>query len=159
MALRLEDKKTIIAEVNEVAGRALSVVIADYRGVTVGDITGLRVKARDSGVYLRVVRNTLASRAVEGTEFQCLQQALVGVWQQTATTGMMGHGEGLETLTFDKEHFGSLYLFALPAAAQVQQARGKGELDAFPACGRRSKEAMIGGLHLTPIQNQQSIRG
>lgn len=78
MALRLEDKKAIIAEVNEVAGRALSVVIADYRGVTVGDITGLRVKARDSGVYLRVVRNTLASRAVEGTEFQCLQEALIG---------------------------------------------------------------------------------
>lgn len=78
MALRLEDKKAIIAEVNEVAGRALSVVIADYRGVNVSGITGLRVKARDSGVYLRVVRNTLASRAVEGTEFQCLQQALVG---------------------------------------------------------------------------------
>jgi large subunit ribosomal protein L10 len=78
MALRLEDKKAIIAEVNEVAGRALSVVIADYRGVNVSGITGLRVKARDSGVYLRVVRNTLASRAVEGTEFQCLQQVLVG---------------------------------------------------------------------------------
>ena len=49
-----------------------------------------------------------------------VQQALVGVWQQTATTGMMGHGEGLETLTFDKEHFGSLYLFALPVSAMYE---------------------------------------
>lgn len=55
-----------------------------------------------------------------------VQQAMVGTWQQTATTGLMGHGEGLETLTFDKEHFGSLYLFALPASAmyEAQVRRG-----------------------------------
>ena len=78
MALGLEDKKAIVAEVSEVAQSALSAVIADYRGLTVGQMTALRKQARDGGVYLKVVRNTLARRAVEGTEFECMQEALVG---------------------------------------------------------------------------------
>ena len=78
MALRLEQKQQIVAEVNEVAASALSAVIADYRGLTVAEMTEMRVKARESGVYLRVVRNTLAKRAVEGTEYECLNEAFVG---------------------------------------------------------------------------------
>ncbi|MBL4865274.1 MAG: 50S ribosomal protein L10 [Pseudomonadales bacterium] len=78
MALRLEDKKAIVAEVNEAVSSALSAVIADYRGLSVSDMTELRKKARADGVYLRVVRNTLARRAVEGTEFECLKDTLVG---------------------------------------------------------------------------------
>lgn len=78
MAIGLEDKKAIVAEVNEVASGALSVVLADYHGVDANDLTGLRKSARESGVYLRVVRNTLAKRAVEGTEFECLKDVLVG---------------------------------------------------------------------------------
>ena len=78
MAIGLEDKKAIVAEVNEVASGALSVVIADYHGVDANDLTGLRKSAREGGVYLRVVRNTLAKRAVEGTEFECLKEVLVG---------------------------------------------------------------------------------
>ena len=78
MALGLEDKKAIVAEVSEAAQSALSAVIADYRGLTVGQMTELRKQARDGGVYLKVVRNTLARRAVEGTDFECLQDVLVG---------------------------------------------------------------------------------
>lgn len=78
MALGLEGKKAIVAEVNEVASSALSAVLAEYRGMTVEQLTELRVKARESGVYLRVVRNTLAKRAVENTEFACLNDSLVG---------------------------------------------------------------------------------
>lgn len=78
MALRLEDKQQIVAEVNEVASGALSAVVADYRGMTVDELTALRAKARETGVYLRVVRNTLAKRAVVGTEFECMDPALVG---------------------------------------------------------------------------------
>ncbi|OED41542.1 50S ribosomal protein L10 [Endozoicomonas sp. (ex Bugula neritina AB1)] len=78
MALGLEDKKAIVAEVSEVAQSALSAVIADYRGLTVGQMTALRKQAREGGVYLKVVRNTLARRAVEGTDFECMQEALVG---------------------------------------------------------------------------------
>ena len=78
MALGLEGKKAIVAEVSEVAQSALSAVIADYRGLTVGQMTALRKQAREGGVYLKVVRNTLARRAVEGTDFECMQEALVG---------------------------------------------------------------------------------
>ena len=78
MALGLEDKKAIVAEVSEVAQSALSAVIADYRGLTVDQMTSLRKQAREGGVYLKVVRNTLARRAVEGTEYECLKEALIG---------------------------------------------------------------------------------
>lgn len=78
MTLRLEDKQQIVTEVNEIASKALSAVVVDYQGVSVANMTKLRAKARSSGVYLRVVRNTLARRAVEGTEFACLKDALVG---------------------------------------------------------------------------------
>ena len=78
MAIRLEDKQQIVSEVNQAASSALSAVLADYRGVTVEDMTALRKNARDNKVYLRVVRNTLLKRAVADTEFECIQDALVG---------------------------------------------------------------------------------
>ena len=78
MALGLEDKKAIIAEVSETASNALSLVIADARGVTVTDMTELRTKARENNVVLRVVKNTLAKRALKETEFECVEDALVG---------------------------------------------------------------------------------
>ncbi len=78
MAIGLEDKKAIIADVNETAANALSLVIADSRGVTVGAMDSLRKQARENGVSLRVVRNTLAKRAVQGTDFECVADVLVG---------------------------------------------------------------------------------
>lgn len=78
MALRLEDKQALVAEVNEVAAHALSAVAAVYSGMTVAQMTALRVKARNEGVYVRVVKNTLAKRAIAGTEFECLADSLVG---------------------------------------------------------------------------------
>lgn len=78
MALNLEQKKEIVAQVNEAASGALSAVLADYRGMTVDQMTDMRSKARDTGVYVRVIRNTLAKRALAGTEFECLQDAFVG---------------------------------------------------------------------------------
>jgi large subunit ribosomal protein L10 len=78
MALRLDDKKALVAEVNEVAQRALSAVATEYRGLSAGKFDLLRAKARESGVYLHVVKNTLARRAVEGTQFECLKPVLIG---------------------------------------------------------------------------------
>jgi len=78
MPLRIEDKKALVAEVNEVASKALSAVIAEYRGVTAGQFDILRKKARENSIYLHVVKNTLAKRAVQGTEFECLSPALTG---------------------------------------------------------------------------------
>lgn len=78
MALRFEDKQALVAEVHEVAAKAQSVVAAEYRGLTVAKLTELRAKARNSGVYLRVVKNTLARRAVAGTQFECVGKSLKG---------------------------------------------------------------------------------
>jgi len=78
VALGLEDKKAIVAEVQEAAEGALSAVVADSRGVTVGAMTALRKEAREAGVWMKVVRNTLARRAVEGTAYECLTDNLVG---------------------------------------------------------------------------------
>ena len=78
MALNLDDKKAIVAEVQEAAQGALSAVVADARGVTVTDMTALRKEARENGVWLKVVRNTLARRAVEGTDYECLNDVFVG---------------------------------------------------------------------------------
>lgn len=78
MALNLQDKKAIVAEVAEVATNALSLVAAENRGLPVANMTKLRADARKAGVYMRVVRNTLARRALEGTEYACMNEVLVG---------------------------------------------------------------------------------
>ncbi|CAH0532366.1 50S ribosomal protein L10 [Vibrio stylophorae] len=78
MALNLQDKQAIVAEVNEAAKGALSAVVADARGVSVSAMTTLRKQAREAGVYVKVVRNTLARRAVEGTDYECLTETFVG---------------------------------------------------------------------------------
>lgn len=103
MAIKLEDKKAIVAEVNEAAKVALSAVVADARGVTVGAMTGLRKEAREAGVYVRVVRNTLLRRAVDGTAFSNLNDAF----------------KGPTLIAFSNEHPG--------AAARIFKAFAKGQ--------------------------------
>jgi large subunit ribosomal protein L10 len=78
MALDFESKKALVAEVNSVAASATSAIVAEYRGLTVAEMTALRASARNSDVYLKVVKNTLARRAIAGTEFECMQEALKG---------------------------------------------------------------------------------
>jgi large subunit ribosomal protein L10 len=78
MALNLEQKKAVVAEVAQAAGSALAAVAAEYCGLTVEEMTDLRVKARANGVYVKVAKNTLVRRAVEGTEFECMQEQLTG---------------------------------------------------------------------------------
>ena len=78
VALNLDSKKVVVEEVAEFAAKAYSAIAAEYRGLTVTELTELRKTARETGVYLRVVKNTLAKRAVAGTEFECMQDGLVG---------------------------------------------------------------------------------
>jgi len=78
MALNLDGKKAVVAEVQEAAKSALSAVVVDARGVSVTAITELRKEARDNGVWMKVVRNTLAKLAVKGTDFECLSDAFIG---------------------------------------------------------------------------------
>jgi large subunit ribosomal protein L10 len=76
--LNLEQKKAVVAEVAEVASTAYSAIAAEYRGLSVGEMTELRAKAREAGVYIRVVKNSLARRAVENTDFACMKDELTG---------------------------------------------------------------------------------
>lgn len=78
MGLNLNDKKAIVAEVSAEVAKAQTLVVAEYRGIEVGDLTVLRKKARESGVYLRVLKNTLVRRAVAGTSFEPLAGQLAG---------------------------------------------------------------------------------
>jgi large subunit ribosomal protein L10 len=78
MALNLEQKKAVVAEVADAANKALAAVAAEYRGLTVEEMTELRAKAREGGVFLKVAKNTLVSRAVEGTDYECMQDSLTG---------------------------------------------------------------------------------
>ena len=78
MALNLTQKQDVVAEVAEIAAKAHSLIAAEYAGTTVSQMTAMRKKARESGVYLKVVKNTLAARAVAGTEYEVVQDKLVG---------------------------------------------------------------------------------
>ena len=78
MALNIEQKKAVVAEVADAASKALAAVAAEYRGLTVEEMTELRAKAREGGVYLKVAKNTLVRRADEGTEYECMQESLTG---------------------------------------------------------------------------------
>jgi large subunit ribosomal protein L10 len=78
MPLNLEQKKELVAELADVAQKAQSLVAAEYAGITVEKMTELRAKARQSGVYLKVAKNTLVRRAVAETDYQCVQDALTG---------------------------------------------------------------------------------
>ena len=78
MSLNLDDKKTVVAEVSAEVANAQSIIVAEYRGLGVVDLTALRANARKSGVYLRVVKNTLVRRAIAGTPFEGLSEKLTG---------------------------------------------------------------------------------
>jgi large subunit ribosomal protein L10 len=78
MALKLEGKKKIVLEVAEHASSALSAAVATYRGLTVNQMNELRKQARKTGVYLKIVRNSLAKIAIQGTEFECISSSLSG---------------------------------------------------------------------------------
>ncbi len=78
MALNLSQKKEVVAELADVAATAHSLIAVEYAGVTVAQMTAMRKKARETGVFLKVVKNTLALRAVAGTEYECVADALVG---------------------------------------------------------------------------------
>jgi large subunit ribosomal protein L10 len=78
VGLNLDDKKAVVAEVSAQVANAQTIAVAEYRGIAVGDLTTLRAKARESGVYLRVLKNTLVRRAIAGTPFEGLAGDLTG---------------------------------------------------------------------------------
>jgi large subunit ribosomal protein L10 len=124
VAIGLDDKKAIVAEVNETATSALSLVIADSRGVTVDGMTALRQTARENQVTLRVVRNTLAKRALEGTEYECVSDSLAG----PSLFGFSMEDPGAAARLF-KEFSKSNETFEVKALAVSGQMLGADQLD------------------------------
>jgi large subunit ribosomal protein L10 len=147
MALRLEEKQAIVAEVNQAAANALSAVVSDYRGLTVSQMTSLRVKARESGVYLRVIRNTLARRAVEGTEYECLKEAFTGPTLLAFSNEDPGAAARL-LKDYAKEH-DALKVRALSVGGQLFGAQDIDRLAKLPT--REEALALLMAVMLAPV--------
>ncbi len=147
VALRLEDKKAIVADVNGTASKALSLVVADARGVTVGAMTVLRKEARENKVHLQVVRNTLACRAVEGTEFECVKDVLVG----PTLLGFSMEDPGACARLF-KEFAKANAKFEVKALSVGGQLLAAGQLDVLATLPTRHQAlGMLAGVILAPV--------
>jgi large subunit ribosomal protein L10 len=147
MALRLEDKKQFVKEVSAVAGDSLSVVAAEYRGLTVSEMTELRRDARNSGVYLRVVKNTLARRAIEGTDFECMTDTLKGPLLLAFAKEDPGAAARV-IKNFAKEH-DALKAVSLSIGGQLLQASDLSKLADLPTLDQA--RAMLLGVMIAPM--------
>lgn len=147
MALNLDDKKAIVADVNETAANALSLVVADSRGCTVGEMTELRKQAREANVEMRVVRNTLAKRAVEGTEYECAKEAFTG--PSLLAFSMEDPGAAARIIKdFAKEHD----LFEVKALAVSGQLLGAEQIDVLAKLPTRDQAlSMLMSVMQAPV--------
>ena len=148
MALKLEQKQAIVAEVAGVAASALSAVAAEYRGLTVIQMTQLRSEARNKGVYLKVIRNTLAKRAIEGTPFSCLQEVLVGPIVLAFSQNDPGAAARL-VRDFSKENE-ALVIKALSVSGQLLAVNDLDKLASLPT--REEAIATLMGVMKAPIE-------
>ena len=147
MALRLEDKKTFVKDVNAVAGDSLSAVAAEYRGLTVAEMTELRKEARNAGVYLRVVKNTLARRAIKGTEFECMKDTLKGPLLLAFAKDDPGAAARV-IKDFAKEH-DALKAVSLSVGGQLMPASDLSKLADLPTLDQA--RAMLLGVFIAPM--------
>lgn len=147
MALRLEDKKALVKEVNAVAGDSVTAVAAEYRGLSVAEMTELRKEARNAGVYMRVVKNTLARRAVEGTDFECMQQTLKGPILLAFAKEDPGAAARV-IKNFAKEH-NALQAVSLSAGGQLLPASDLATLADLPTLDQA--RAMLLGVMMAPM--------
>lgn len=147
MTLRLDGKKTIVAEVAAIAATASSIVAADYSGLTVKQVTELRKSARESGVYMRVIRNTLARRAFEGTKFACMDSALVGPLVLAFSTEDPGAAARLFKDYVKK--FNKLEVKALSAEGVLLSANDLNRLASLPT--RNEAIAQLMSVMLAPV--------
>ena len=147
MALKLEDKKTFVKEVSAVAGESLAAVAAEYRGLTVAEMTQLRKEARNAGVYMRVVKNTLARRAIKGTDFECMGTTLKGPLLLAFAKDDPGAAARV-IKDFAKEHE-ALKAVSLSAGGQLLPASDLAKLAEMPTLNQA--RAILLGLLVAPI--------
>ncbi len=155
MAIGLEDKRAIVAQVRETAASALSLVVADPRGCTVEQMTGLRRDARERRIALRMVRNTLARRAFEGTEYECVAGALAG----PSLFGFSMEEPGAAARLF-KDFAAQNETFTVKALAFGGQLLDAGQLDALASLPTRDAAlAMLMGAMRAPLSGLASALG
>ena len=146
MSLNIEDKKEVVAEVSAQLAKAQAVVIAEYRGLPVEDITVLRREARASGVYLRVVKNTLARRAVQGTPFEKLADQMAGPLAYGISTDPVAAAKVLHGYAKKND---KLVIKGGALPGQLMSAKEVGSLATMP--GREQLLAMVLGTMQAPI--------
>jgi large subunit ribosomal protein L10 len=148
MALNLDDKKALVAEISKVAATAQSVVAAEYRGLTVGQMTDLRSKARAQGVYMRVVKNTLARKAVVGTAFENIGAVLKGPLVLAFSKDDPGAAARV-LKAFAKDH-DKLIATAVSLGGQLLPGKDLDKVAALPT--REQALAQLMGVMRAPIQ-------
>ena len=147
MALRLEDKKALVAEVSAVAGESVTAVAAEYRGLSVSEMTELRKNARNAGVYMRVVKNTLARLAVTGTEFECMKDTLKGPILLAFAKDDPGAAARV-IKDFAKEH-SALQAVSMSAGGQLLPGSDLAKLAELPTLDQA--RAMLLGVFMAPM--------
>jgi large subunit ribosomal protein L10 len=148
MALKLPDKEAIVAELAEVAAKAYSAIAAEYRGMTAAEMDMLRVEARKMGVYVRVVKNTLARRAVADTEFACMREGLTGPLVLAFSQADPGAAARL-IKDFAKEHK-SLVVRLVSISGRVLGPEGIDTVAAMPT--REQALAMLMAVMKAPVE-------
>ena len=138
MSLNLDEKKAAVAEISAKVAHAQSIVLAEYRGLEVGDMTALRAKARNSGVYLRVLKNSLARRAVTGTPFESLAEHMIGPLAYGISTDAVAAAKVLNEFAKTNEKF-IIKAGAMPG--QVMTPKQVATLATMP-----SREALLAKL-------------
>jgi large subunit ribosomal protein L10 len=146
LSLNLEEKKAVVAEVSEQVSKAQAIVLAEYRGLEVGEMTELRAQARKSGVYLRVLKNTLVRRAVDGTPFSALANEMVGPLVFGISTDPVAAAKVLNDYAKSNEKF-VIKAGAMPN--QVMNAKGIQTLASMP--GREQLLSKLLGTMQAPI--------
>jgi large subunit ribosomal protein L10 len=146
LGLNLEQKQAVVSEIAAQLGSAQSVIVAEYRGLDVGAVTDLRAKARKSGLYLRVLKNTLARRAVKGTPFEKLSEQMVGPLIYAISQDPVAGAKVLSAFAKDNEKF-VIRGGAMPKL--LMSVKDVSALAALP--GRAELLAMLIGTMQAPV--------
>lgn len=147
MSLNLEQKKTVVDQLSAVLAKSQVAALAEYRGLTVAQMTALRRKARDSQIYVRVVKNNLARRAVQGSEFECLSDKFVGPLALAAGADAVALAKVLSGFAKENEY---LRVTAAAIGGQLVSSSELNTLATLP--GREQLLAMLAGTMQAPIR-------
>ena len=154
MPLNLEDKKAVVADIGAEVAQAQTIVLAEYRGIPVGELTTLRANARAQGVYLRVLKNTLARRAVQGTQFETLADSMVGPLIYGISADPIASAKVLNDFAKTKD---ALVIKAGSINGQLLDVTGVKALASIP--GRNELIAMLLGVMQAPVSSMARVLG